>query len=241
MDDLRDCPPQTGSRAIKSARSGANLALFYEHVAASKQFFKSEGSSHVFGDRRAAWLTYKRNPPQVLHPRQRHRCGRLNRPHPWPAAKAVCSPPTIAVVVWPFGVFLYFEQSAQYLNSHTRTYKPANSLKFQSSEIGRQEDDTMQGIPETRWCAFLHPGAARLYTWSSRSPLLKKPVVSTVLKSRVFSFGTLLVSFCAAVSHVTPSVYLPFPGLQRGRHRYNRWSWARRSSQMFIVRETSLG
>ena len=59
------------------------------------------------------WPTHKRNAPRVLHPRQRHRCGRFNRSHPWPAAKPVCSPPTTAVVVRPFGVFEYFEQSAQ--------------------------------------------------------------------------------------------------------------------------------
>ena len=47
-DALRDCPRQPGSRVSKSARSGASLALCYEHVTASKQFSKSsEGSSRV--------------------------------------------------------------------------------------------------------------------------------------------------------------------------------------------------
>ena len=57
--------------------------------------------------------THKRIAPQMLHPRQRHRCGRLGRPHPWPAAKPVCSPPTAAVVFWPLIVFNHFQHSAQ--------------------------------------------------------------------------------------------------------------------------------
>ena len=46
-DALRVYPRQTGRRVVKSARSGANFALCYEHVTASKQFPKSEGSSYV--------------------------------------------------------------------------------------------------------------------------------------------------------------------------------------------------
>ena len=35
------------TRVIKRARCAPNLALCYEHVTASKQFSKSEGSSHI--------------------------------------------------------------------------------------------------------------------------------------------------------------------------------------------------
>ena len=57
------------------------------------------------------WPTYKRNAPQVLHPCQRHRCGRLNPPHPWPAANPVCSPPTSAIIVVWLLAFLNFMSS----------------------------------------------------------------------------------------------------------------------------------
>ena len=47
VDALRDCPRQTGSRDIKSARSGAKLSLSYEHVTSQQTILKTEGSSQV--------------------------------------------------------------------------------------------------------------------------------------------------------------------------------------------------
>ena len=47
VDALREWPRQTGWRVIKNARCGAYLPSCYEHVTASKQFSKSERSSHV--------------------------------------------------------------------------------------------------------------------------------------------------------------------------------------------------
>ena len=184
----QECPKQRKFSSFLRTRRSQQI-IFKLRMLFSRPFENDE-----------LWPTHKRYAPEALHPRKRHRCGRLNRPHPWCAAKPVCSPPTTAVViVWPFGVFEYFEQSAQKSRRHTGTCKPANTWKLKSSEIRLQEDDTRQGIPET---------------------LVKTPMVSTVLKPRVSS-QTLFVSLLRGRFPCYTIGVLAIPVLQGGQYRSN--------------------